>query len=169
MLMKAKLTYPPEEQTPSKFPKLKNTTCPTITCRYCKLLHKEKMITSSFLNSKLTTRVNCRISCLTNNVIYCITCLKCSAQYVGETKRQLKKCMYEHLRSIDCFHKVQPTPVSEHFKLECKRPACLKFQILETIRGDPTSVETTKHRRMREKWWILNLRSLDPAGINKFT
>ena len=101
-------------------------------------------------------------------VVYSIKCLKCQTQYVGETKRQIKKRMYEHLHTINNYGKIQPTPVSEHFNIECKRPACLEFQVLETIRGDPTLEGTTKFRRNREKWWILNLRTLDPAGMNIF-
>ena len=97
-----------------------------------------------------------------------ITCLKCETQYVGETKRQLKTRMYEHIRSIDKYGKygVQTTPVSEHFNGACKRPAKLNFQILETITGDTTLSETTKTRRKRETWWILNLRTLEPMGMN---
>jgi hypothetical protein len=75
--------------------------------------------------------------------------------------------MYEHMRSIEKHGTgVQPTPVSEHFNCVCKRPHKLQFQILETIVGDPSLDATTKLRRKRETWWILNLRTLEPMGLN---
>ena len=169
MLVKATTQYPPP--TPLEKPEvipLRNTTCPKITCVYCKYLDKNKTATSSVLGITLKCKVYCRISCLTPNVVYLITCLKCNLQYVGETKRPLQKRIYEHMRTINKFGSpgIQSTPVSEHFNNNCSRPARLRFQILETIRGDPTSIETLTHRRKRELWWILNLRTLDPLGIN---
>ena len=113
----------------------------------------------------------CRVSCLTPNVIYLITCLKCKLQYVGETKKPLHKRMYEHIRSIQKFgHTTVPyTPVGEHFNNSCHKPAKFIFQILETIKGDPHSPETKIHRHNRELWWILNLQTLDPLGLNTQT
>jgi hypothetical protein len=77
--------------------------------------------------------------------------------------------MYEHLRTINKYGYpgIQATPVSLHFNDECQRPAKLKFQILETIQGNPDLASTTTLRKKREKWWILSLRSLDPMGMNK--
>ena len=105
---------------------------------------------------------------LLQDVVHLITCLKCSTQYMGETKRELRKRMYEHLYSIEKFGQqgVQTTPVSEHFNINCKRPAKISFQILEVIRADPNCDKATKLRKKRESWWILTLRSLDPFGMN---
>jgi hypothetical protein len=97
-----------------------------------------------------------------------MTCLKCLSQYVGETLRPLKKRMYEHMRTINNFGQtgIQATPVSEHFNIICKRPPKYMFQIIETIRGDPKLEATMTHRRKRETFWILTLRTLEPFGIN---
>ena len=123
---------------------------------------------SSFLQKELPTNVLCRTSCLTPNVIYCITCLKCQNQYIGETKRKICKRIYEHLRTINNFEKdnIVPTPVSEHFNIQCKRPAKLRFQIIETINADPDLENTTTLRRKRESWWILTMRTIEPFGMN---
>jgi hypothetical protein len=76
--------------------------------------------------------------------------------------------MYEHMRTINEFGKpgIKATPVSEHFNNICRRPHKFKFQIIETIRGDPKLEATTIHRRKRETFWILTLRTLEPFGIN---
>ena len=165
-LVSATCIYPPKPREDLPMPK--NTTCGTITCRYCRLMIKEESVHSSFLDVIYKAKILCTISCQSTNVIYLITCLKCKCQYVGETKRQLRRRMYEHLKTIQEHGKLGTlaTPVSAHFNTLCKRPAQLNFQILETIRGDPESLSTTLRRKKREKWWILTLRTLDPLGIN---
>ena len=166
LLVNSKCQYPALPKIEPKKPL--NTTCANITCKYCRMIKKSDTIKSSFLTQDFKPRLLCRISCLTTNVIYLITCLKCECQYVGETKRQLRKRMYEHLRSIQEHGQLgnQTTPVSTHFNVVCKRPAHLQFQILETISGNTDDLSTTLYRKKREKWWILNLRTLDPLGIN---
>ena len=123
---------------------------------------------SSVMSFKTKTKVECRVSCETKNVFYLITCQKCSYQYVGETKRPLRDRMSEHLRQIrdHGLPRSQITPVSTHFNTRCHKPAQLRFQILQTIRGDIALDKTTAFRKLKEKWWILTLRSLDPLGIN---
>ena len=76
--------------------------------------------------------------------------------------------MYKHYITIDNYGKpkLQSTPVSQHFNTCCHRPAKLRFQILETIRGNPSLESTTTYRQNRERWWILTLRTLNPLGIN---
>ena len=82
-LMSAKLTYPPVEEDKAVF-YLKNTTCPTITCRYCRILEESDTITSSFLEKSWKKRVGCHTSGLTDNMVYLIICLKCKSQYIGK-------------------------------------------------------------------------------------
>ena len=169
LLVKARIEYPPVDHHKEVY-QLKHTTCPKITCRYCKILDKSWKIKSTLTETTHKVRIGCRISCLTPNVVYTLTCLKCKSQYVGETKRPIRKRIYEHVRSIELFGKagIQATPVSEHFNKICKRPAKLRFQVVETIRSDPTKERTTELRRTRERFWILTLRTLEPMGINVF-
>ena len=166
LLVKSTCNYPAIPSTIT--PKPPNTTCGTITCKYCKMMNKEEKVHSSFLEVDYKAKILCRTSCLSTNVVYLITCLKCKCQYVGETKRPLRKRMYEHLKSITEHGKpgTLSTPVSTHFNSMCKRPTKLNFQILETISGNTDEVSTTLRRKRREKWWILTLRTLDPLGIN---
>jgi hypothetical protein len=170
MLVKAKLEYPPSNVGKQIY-RVKNTTCPIITCRYCRIMNFDQRTKSSFQQKYYPVRLDCRISCRTVNVIYSITCLKCYSQYVGETKRQIRKRIYEHVRTIDNFGTkgIHNTPVSEHFNIQCKRPARYQFQVLETIRADPLMEDTTNLRRRRELYWILTLRSLEPFCMNVHT
>ena len=70
MLVSSRVVYPPEEEVLT--PKLRNTcmTCPTITCQYCKYLDKSDSVHSSFLEKTWKGSIGCRISCLTDNVVY---------------------------------------------------------------------------------------------------
>ena len=167
-LVTARISYPHTPKEKKLLPNPRHTTCPNITCRYCRILTKCNKVSSSYLLTEFDKRIWCRTSCLTTNVVYLITCLKCNIQYVGETKRPLQKRMYEHIRSIDKFGNpsVQATPVGEHFNCSCQRPARYNFQILETIRGNTDLEQVNTYRKKRELWWILTLRTLDPIGLN---
>ena len=166
MLVSAKLTYPMVEKDKAFF-YLKNTTCPTITCRYCRILDKSETITSSFLQQSWRKWVGCCTSCLTDNVVYLIICLKGKSQYNAETKRKLRQRMYKHIQSMESYGPgKQATPVLKHFNKHYQRPDKFISHILETIKGDPPLDDTSKLRHKHEKWWILNLRTLDPFGMN---
>ena len=71
--------------------------------------------TCSSLNSSFSVKVNKPVSCRTENVIYLISCTKCSEQYVGQTGREFKKRMKEHLGYINNFKFSEPT--GKHFNL----------------------------------------------------
>ena len=116
MLVRSICTYPATPK--SALPTPKNTTCGTIICKYCKMLVKSEKIKSATLDIEFKNRILCNTSCQTTNVIYVITCLKCQSQYVSETKRQIKRRMYEHLKTIQEHgnQHSQPTPVSTHIK-----------------------------------------------------
>ena len=59
-------------------------------------------------------------------------------------------------------------PIARHVN---SHPDCPKrkilCQIIETLKGDPESEETTKYRRKREVFWIHRLKTLLPRGLNK--
>ena len=116
----ASLTYPPGTQD-KVVSKLRNTTVPVITCKDCRILENSNIIHSSFLEKSLNGHIGCCTSCLTDNVVYIINCLKYKSQYMGETKRCIKARMYEHLSTIEHFRPgKQSTPVTQHFKMFCQ-------------------------------------------------
>ena len=51
---------------------------------------------------------------LQKKVIYMITCMKCHAQYVGQTHQKVSKIMNSHLFDI-CHYPYNSTNVSVHF------------------------------------------------------
>ena len=147
-LVKARITYPSTTREKKFLPNPKHTTCPNFRCKYCRILAKDTKVSSSYLQTEFNKRIWCCTSCLTPNVVYLITCLKCNIQYMGETKRPLNKRMYDHIGSIDKFgnYSVQATLVGEHFNKFCSKPAKYNFQILETIRGDTSLQQPTERK-----------------------
>ena len=43
-----------------------------------------------------TVEINKQVNCQTKNILYCITCERCSVQYIGETGRSLQDRFSEH-------------------------------------------------------------------------
>jgi hypothetical protein len=75
-------------------------------------------------------------NCTTKNLVYMLTCTTCYQQYVGQTKRQFKIRIGEHLADIR--HK-RETPVALHFNRELHTVNSVRCEILESLKGDPTS------------------------------
>jgi len=103
-------------------------------------------------------------NCTTKNVIYMLTCIVCNQQYVGQTKRQFRIRIGEHLADIK--HK-RDSPVSLHFNREHHTVRSLRCEILEALKGDPEKDPSGLLRDRREQFWIHQLQSKHPNGMNK--
>jgi hypothetical protein len=93
-LVRAKITTrePPESKKMTKRCNRKN-------CRYCSKIDTSGSILDPY--SKRTYITRCNVTCLSQNLIYAIQCKKCNKLYVGQTKRQLTKRLYEHFRDVE--------------------------------------------------------------------
>ena len=131
-------------------------------CRHCPRLNKTGSIQSSSTGRKYKCMK--KVSCNSKNLIYCITCILCKKQYVGQTKNQIRIHMNQHLSTI---RTKSDTPVSRHFnshEYKFKEDPPLKVTILQLIRGD-----NNDNASLRDKWeeiWISRLYSLVPNGLN---
>ena len=99
------------------------------------------------------------MTCSTRNLIYVITCKKCSLLYVGETKRELRKRMYEHLYSIKTNKK---TPVAEHFNSPGHNVSHFLFTAICKIYSKKDAI-----RKQIELKMINEINTLHPYGINR--
>jgi tripartite motif-containing protein 2/3 len=105
------------------------------------------------------------VSCEITNIIYLISCGKCGLQYVGETGRRARDRLYEHLYSIKQSNRVQ-TPVSSHFSTSGHTFRDLRFQVIERCHTASDTTQTAVSRKRRELFWIWELKTITPAGIN---
>ena len=66
----------------------KSQACNSIRCKTCILVNNSNNIKSSCFNKNFF--LNDTLDCLSSNIIYAITCLKCKIQYVGESSNSLR-------------------------------------------------------------------------------
>ena len=150
ILVKANITKQSHQPTTGKTKRCGN-------CNQCQFITENNTITSS-VTGKVHNVIG-EISCNTRNIIYIITCQKCTKQYIGETKRELKKRIYEHIYTIRS-HK--PTPVSEHFNQIDHNLSHFKASGLFKV-----NTKNTRKRRLCEQKYITEFNTLAPKGINQ--
>ena len=85
-------------------------------------------------------------------------CTTCNLQYVGETQQTFNKRMNGHRSDIDG---KPDLPVSRHFSLPGHSLGECKITIIEQ-----NSRWTKSERKAREIYWIRELDTLHPKGIN---
>jgi hypothetical protein len=84
---------------------------------------------------------------------------------VGETKRTFGIRYKEHLADI---RHGRDTPVARHFILPNHHLSDVVPRIIEFLTADPEVADNTSIRRDREHYWIHQLKTHNPMGINKF-
>ena len=92
------------DQSPGTFP------CNRTVCRTCPHVNSSSTITTP----KGHVNITGHFSCITYNVVYCLSCTKCpSTVYIGETGRRLADRFREHRR--DVINGRNDLPVPAHF------------------------------------------------------
>ena len=88
-------------------------TCKRTRCKTCPFLSNTVKISGPNQSVKVTDH----FTCITTNVIYCITCTLCKKIYIGETGRRLADRFREHLRDAEQNNTDASKPVARHFNL----------------------------------------------------
>ena len=113
------------------------------------------------------------VNCHSQNVIYCITCRRCSVQYVGQTAVKInvrfcthRQCMKGSTNAKSCLK------LANHFSSgECEG-ADYEVNIFENWEGNGHKDDGTmdweldRLRKKREDEWMLSLRTIYPYGLN---
>ena len=100
-----------------------------------------------------------KVNCTQRNVVYGISCAKCDKiVYVGETERQLRERMKEHLRDV---RQKSEKPINAHFSLTGHSEADLRFTTLKQM----YTAERIE-RQVNETAWIHTLQTIRPLGCN---
>ena len=90
-----------------------------------------------------------------------ISCNKCNKQYVGETENALHIRMNGHRSDITT--KKLDKLVAAHFNQPDHSYEDLRVMGIEKIEDHNYS---RKRRKLRERYWIFELRTLMPEGLN---
>ena len=108
-----------------------------------------------------SVKVTVHFTCISTNVIYCITCTLCKKIYIGETGRRLADRFREHLRDAEQSNTDAPKPVARHFNLPNHSHHNMTICGLFLHRGN------TESRKNLEQKLIFQLGTLSPHGINE--
>ena len=82
-------------------------------CKTCPFISNMVKISGHNRSAKITDH----FTCISANVIYCITCTLCKKIYIGETGRRLADRFREHLRDVEKNDTDASKPVARHFNL----------------------------------------------------
>ena len=127
--------------------------CQHPRCRTCAHISSE----TDLLGPKDRLTIRDSFTCLSSGLIYCISCRRCPASYIGETGRTLRERFGEHLRSIN---KIAPGfPVTEYFSSNGHTAAHSLVRGIKLCKGN-------KQRKRQEMRLIFRLGTCQPRGLN---
>ena len=95
ILVRARLPrITPNRDKQDKSLKTTKNYCSKPHCQYCSLIDRSGRITSLVTKKEYNTRS--QVTCLSNNIVYCLISNKCGKQYVGQSKRPLVERQRTH-------------------------------------------------------------------------
>lgn len=102
--------------------------------------------------------------CLTRGVIYLASC-RCGLQYVGKTHREFRRRIGDHLGDI---RNKRDTAISRHIRtMHDGDPRFISFQAIEHVSRGMRGGDWDRRILQRESFWIFELRTLCPQGLNE--
>ena len=136
--------------------------CHRQNCKQCNRLDKSGYITSTSTKRRFPCVKN--PTCQSTNLIYCITCTLCGAQYVGQTKNRVSTRWNNHASTI---RTKKDLPLPNHMSLHNRSvDPPINIHVLEYIKLSPEMSKSQSLRDSRELAWIANLHTLVPHGLN---
>ena len=132
-------------------------TCKRTRCKTCPFISNTVKISGPNRSVKVTDQ----FTCISTNVIYCITSTLCKKIYIGETGRRLADRFREHLRDAEQNNTDASKPVARHFNLPNHSHQNMTICGLSLHHGN------TESRKNLEQKFIFQLGTLSPHGINE--
>ena len=108
---------------------------------------------------KSSFTIHDHFTCMSENLVYCISCRRCSHIYIGETGRSLRSRIGEHLRSVR--NNTRGFPVAQHFN-SAGHGSITYFQ----VRGMRWCRGSNILRKQLEMRLIFQLGTVQPDGLN---
>jgi hypothetical protein len=140
--------------------------CTRRKCGVCDIWKMERnAIDLTAKPSYVSRNISCHITtpsdCNTKNVVYLLSCPEdsCHFKYVGETKRQLRTRINEHLNGIR--QNLQASELQRHMSSAHGHTVMPHLQLLETLEDS-----SDKTRKEAELNWIKALCTIYPFGGN---
>ena len=132
------------------------------TCKYCKKISQSGKIKNLHNNKSYNTVT--KVTCQSNNLIYCLECNWYHTKYVGQTKNRIIDRFQGHIFGIKHNHN---TIVARHFESHSDHSdPNMAIHIPEYIRLPKDLPRSNSLRDNRELVWIHRLNTLIPNGLN---
>ena len=131
--------------------------CTRTRCKTCPFISNMVKISGPNRSAKISDH----FTCISANVIYCITCTLCKKIYIGETGRRLADRFREQLRDVEKNDTDASKPVARHFNLPNHSHHNMTICGLSLHHGN------TESRKNLEQKFIFQLGTLYPHGINE--
>ncbi|XP_053314288.1 uncharacterized protein LOC128480756 [Spea bombifrons] len=131
------------------------TFCGEIKCSVCQYIHSATTFRSS--STKKTYNINHVVTCTTKSVIYLVTCKKCEVQYVGQTSNCIRRRFVDHMSTIKC---KKPLSLPMHFNKADHSEQDISLLVIQ-------KVENKERLREKEQYWIKELDTMEPKGLNR--
>ena len=146
----------PQEQTREKrnLPGMKRC---SKNCAICPYVDQTRTVKAT--HSNYIPEIENTVNCTSSNIIYCITCLHCNAQYIGESEKSLAVRFGQHKGYVR--NKKLDQATGFHFNQRGHDIADMQVLIIEKIHSTDGAF-----RKEREKMYI-NLFNTSYRGINK--
>ena len=128
-------------------------------CPICPFVSENKIVKSAASN--FTVEINKQVNCQTRNILYCISCDRCTVQYIGETERSLQERFSEH-KGYAINQKTSKT-TGEHFSQKGHKVSDMRVTVLEKVFSSDPAV-----RKERERYFIVKMNTKH-KGLNKIT
>ena len=116
------------------------TKCSRPRCKTCDLIEETKEIQFKRYNEIFQIRSN--MDCTSRNVIYCIKCVGCEKDYIGQTGDQLRNRMTIHRQQIN-WPELRQIGLSEHLDV-CAHNKEPKFRVIPFYKVGNDSEDTRK-------------------------
>ena len=132
-------------------------TCKCTRCRTCPFISHTVKISGPNRSIKVTDH----FTCISTNVIYCMTCTLCKKIYIGETGRRLVDRFCEHLRDAQQNNTDASKPAARHFNVPNHSHHNMTIYGLSLHHGN------TESGKNLEQKFIFQLGILSPYGIHE--
>ena len=135
--------------------------CGRRSCECCLWMHETSYIDDDGVS------IDGGINCLSKNVIYLIECTKCGQKYIGETTNMFKVRLNKHVNDIKSY---RDTAVADHFNYDCPSTndiPHMRTYPIDLIPDQGSYLKNKKKLLSRETYWINELNTLEPYGINR--
>ena len=132
-----------------------------LECRSCHLIKESSKVKSNFTNFCL--KINTPLNCVSENIIYLVTCKECKIQYIGESGRSFRCRMADHTSNI---YTNKDTTIGAHFNSGGCLPSDFQATPIFKCPVLATREETETKRKEIEQHFIREFKTYLPYGLN---